>query len=190
MHIYFTARILANRFLIPFLLGIKFNLLTILPLFFGGIILLCKKAAFLAKIALYVSGLVGFGSAFSLGGLAGGGGFGGLGGYGGYGGYGVNGYGGGGFGTGAVVRPPHHLNDLEAEVGGYYKRRHEKQLSTGGNLQSAALAITQPPQDEFNDNFYEFEKKVLLQDRHRGSIETVEKPESSNGYRTFVWKSN
>lgn len=141
----------------------------------------------MAKIALYVSGLVGFGSAFSLGGLAGGGGFGGLGGYGGNG-YGAGGYG-GGFGGGAVLRPPLHLNDLEPEVGGYYKRRHEKQLTTGSGLQAEALAITHPPQDEYNDHFYEFEKKVLLQDRHRGSIET-EKPESSNGYRTFVWKSN
>lgn len=173
------------------MLGIKFNLLTILPLFFGGIILLCKKAAFLAKIALYVSGLVGFGSAFSLGGLAGGAS--GFGGYGGYGGYGGNGFGGpnlGGFGGGGVIRPPLQLNDLEPEVGGYYKRRHEKQLSPGGGgVQSAALAITQPPQDDFNDHFYEYEKKVLLQDRHRGTID-AEKPETSNGYRTFVWKTN
>lgn len=155
--------------------------------------MLCKKAAFLAKIALYVSGLVGFGSAFSLGGLASGGG-GGFGGFGGYGGHGFGGGGGGfGGGGGGFNRPPLHLNDLEPEVGqsGYYKRRHEKQLSIDSNQPTAAaLTLAQPPhQDEFNDHFYEFEKKVLLQDRHRGVIET-EKPETSNGYRTFVWKTN
>lgn len=138
-----------------------------------------------------MSGLLGYGSAFSLGGLTGlgGGGFGGLGGFGGAG-------FGGGFGghQGGVFRPPHHnqFNDLEVQSdtsgisGGYYKRRHEKQLIDAG--QSMAIAITPPP-NVFNDHFYEFEKKVLLQDRHRGVGAGNEEPDSNGGYRTFVWKT-
>ncbi|XP_055585980.1 uncharacterized protein LOC129738745 [Uranotaenia lowii] len=62
-----TARILTRNFVVPFLLGLKFNLATLLPLVFGGLILLSKKALILGKIALFVSGLFGYGSIFSPG---------------------------------------------------------------------------------------------------------------------------
>ncbi|EAT44320.1 AAEL004303-PA [Aedes aegypti] len=62
-----TARILTRNFVVPFLLGLKFNLATLLPLIFGGLILLSKKALILGKIALFVSGLFGYGSIFTPG---------------------------------------------------------------------------------------------------------------------------
>lgn len=82
---------MTRKFVVPFLLGLKFNLATLLPLILGAIILISKKAAFLSKLALFISGLFGLGGIASLGGL---GGFGG-GGYG-YGGGGGAHYGGGG----------------------------------------------------------------------------------------------
>lgn len=58
---------LTRNFVVPFLLGLKFNLATLLPLIFGGLILLSKKALILGKIALFVSGLFGYGSLFTPG---------------------------------------------------------------------------------------------------------------------------
>lgn len=177
----------------PFLLGLKFNLITILPLFFAGIILLCKKAAFLGKIALFVSGLLGYGSAFSLGGLAGGltGGLGGLGGFGG-------GFGGG---VGGVpffdgIRPVHDtvsVSGVNGGGGGY----HPDLLGPGGYYKSEDLkrvensVTVQPPneQDVLVDHFYNFEKKVLLQDRNSKLYEK-ELDAEGRGYRNFAWKTN
>ncbi|CRK87122.1 CLUMA_CG000857, isoform A [Clunio marinus] len=82
-----TARIMTKKFVLPFLLGLKFNLATLLPLILGAIILISKKAAFLSKLALFISGFFGLGGIATLGSLGsglGGGGYGG-GGYGGYG---------------------------------------------------------------------------------------------------------
>lgn len=77
---------MARKFVLPFLLGLKFNLATLLPLILGAVVLISKKAAFLSKLALFISGF------FSISPFLGGGGFGGgLGGFGG--GYG-GGYGG------------------------------------------------------------------------------------------------
>lgn len=183
-----AARILAKQFIVPFLLGLKFNLITILPLFFAGIILLCKKAAFLGKIALFVTGLLGYGSAFSLGGLAGGftGGLGGLGGFGG-------GVGGVPFFDG--IRPVHDTVSVSgvSGVGGGY---HPDLLGPGGYYKSedvkrAENSVTAQPnkQDVLVDHFYNFEKKVLLQDRNSKLYEK-ELDAEGRGYRNFAWKTN
>lgn len=58
--------------MLPFLLGLKFNLATLLPIILGAIILISKKAAFLSKIALFISGFFGVGGLVGLGGLGGG----------------------------------------------------------------------------------------------------------------------
>lgn len=171
----------------PFLLGLKFNLITILPLFFAGIILLCKKAAFLGKIALFVSGLFGYGSAFSLGSLFGFGTGGAAGGwYGGGPGY----YGGGG---GGINRPVVHdgisggYPDILAGPGGYYKAQDIKRDHSA----PSSVADPPPPAPSINDNFYDFEKKIQLQDRNTKLYEKDLDAESSrNGYRTFVWNTN
>ncbi|XP_052852946.1 uncharacterized protein LOC128262613 [Drosophila gunungcola] len=82
-----TGRLLAKQYLLPFLLGLKFNLVALVPLLFAGICLLLKKSLFLVKLAIYVSSFLGLGGIMgSLGGLGGFGGFGG-------------GFGGGNFGS-------------------------------------------------------------------------------------------
>lgn len=163
--------------------------------------MLCKKAAFLGKLALFVTGLMGYGSALSLGGLLGGGG--GVGG--GFGGFG-GGFGGGipplapGIGgIGGGFRPP-FLNDVNVNVnadspGGYYKygnygdeqHRQEKKLT----FQTPSTSTVAPNGDVLVDTFYDFEKKVLMQDRHLppdvyGHDDMAQ--ETTNGYRSFVWK--
>ncbi|XP_063629848.1 uncharacterized protein LOC134801246 [Cydia splendana] len=47
-----TGRLLARNLLVPFLLGFKFQLSTLLPLLLGLLLIASKKAFFLAKIAL------------------------------------------------------------------------------------------------------------------------------------------
>ncbi|KAH8407123.1 hypothetical protein KR222_007441 [Zaprionus bogoriensis] len=76
-----TGRLLAKQYLLPFLLGLKFNLVALVPLLFAGICLLLKKSLFLAKLAIYVSSFLGLGGVLgSLGSFGGGAGFGGFGG--------------------------------------------------------------------------------------------------------------
>lgn len=79
---------MSKKFILPFLLGLKFNLATLLPLILGAIILISKKAALLSKLAIFISGFfgVGAGGLLGLGALGGVGGIGsGFGGHGGYG---------------------------------------------------------------------------------------------------------
>lgn len=54
-----------RHLLIPFLLGFKFNLASLIPLLFGFLLLLTKKALLLTKIALIISGLLGWNSLLS-----------------------------------------------------------------------------------------------------------------------------
>uniref|UniRef100_A0A903Z0F2 Protein osiris 10 n=1 Tax=Anopheles minimus TaxID=112268 RepID=A0A903Z0F2_9DIPT len=173
-----TARILTKSFIVPFLLGLKFNLATLLPLVFGGLILLSKKALILGKIALFLSGLFGYGS-FLTPSLYGGG-------FGGYGG-GFSGHGGiGGFGFGSkpfrynnpLADSPdfdshqqqhhqhhHHHDDYHGggvshdshTSGGYYKKK-DKFLNLDERVepQTASSLV---------DKFYEYEKQQMLKDR-------------------------
>uniref|UniRef100_A0A9I3LF12 Protein osiris 10 n=1 Tax=Anopheles melas TaxID=34690 RepID=A0A9I3LF12_9DIPT len=172
-----TARILTKSFVVPFLLGLKFNLATLLPLVFGGLILLSKKALILGKIALFLSGLFGYGS-FLTPALYGGG-------YGGYGGGFTGGHGAiGGFGFGAkpfrynnpLADSPdfdnhqhhhhHHHDDYHhgpgasqdsQTSGGYYKKK-DKFLNLDERVepQTASSLV---------DKFYEYEKQQMLKDR-------------------------
>lgn len=165
----FTARVLTRQFLVPFLLGIKFNLVTIVPLIFAAIIFLCKKAAFLGKFALFITGLLGFGSLFSLNGLAGG--FSGLGG------------GLGNFGHRPVFSDGVVHNDYGTLSGGYYKADSSNEYRKQND----------PRKEELVDNFYDYDKKVLLNDRNNPfkkefkfkTNEDLQQPE----YRAFTWKT-
>ncbi|KAH8346943.1 hypothetical protein KR059_003322 [Drosophila kikkawai] len=66
-----TGRLLVKQYMLPFLLGLKFNLVALVPLLFAGICLLLKKSLFLVKLAIYVSSFLGLGGVMgSLGGLA------------------------------------------------------------------------------------------------------------------------
>ncbi|XP_044271479.1 uncharacterized protein LOC123015670 [Tribolium madens] len=57
-----TGRLLARQFLVPFLLGFKFNVATLIPILFGLLALLAKKAIILSKIALVISSAYGLGT--------------------------------------------------------------------------------------------------------------------------------
>lgn len=62
---------MSRKFVLPFLLGLKFNLATLLPLILGAIILISKKAALLSKLALFITSLFGLGGIASFGALGG-----------------------------------------------------------------------------------------------------------------------
>ncbi|KAL1494625.1 hypothetical protein ABEB36_010195 [Hypothenemus hampei] len=57
-----TGRLLARQFLVPLLLGFKFNIASIVPIIFGVLVLLAKKLVFVSKIALILSSAFGLGS--------------------------------------------------------------------------------------------------------------------------------
>ena len=54
-----------QQVLLPFLLGFKFNLVSLIPLVFGIILFITKKALILTKVALLLTGLLGWNSIFS-----------------------------------------------------------------------------------------------------------------------------
>ncbi|XP_055523596.1 uncharacterized protein LOC129717603 [Wyeomyia smithii] len=168
-----TARILTRNFIVPFLLGLKFNLATLLPLVFGGLILLSKKALILGKIALFVSGLFGYGSVLSPG----------IGygfippGIGSYGGFPARPY---RYSDALSDKPDwtssqhhhhnHHQNHPsdnlyhqdshiqsdDSSSGGYYRKK-DKFLNLDERLEPQVSSLV--------DKFYEFEKQQMLKDR-------------------------
>lgn len=183
-----SARILTRQFVVPFLLGIKFNLMTILPLLFAGIILLLKKAVFLGKFAMFITGLLGFGNILSIGQFGGvnsyphrpGGGFGGFGGLGGLGGnrpFGAFGDSFGGAGGGGGVG---------GLSGGYYK-------SSGSAPIAFNEFVTTEKDPQYVDQFYNFEKKYLQNKSEKIDKEpktSTEQSSRSNSYRNFKWQSS
>ncbi|XP_067211527.1 uncharacterized protein Osi10a [Linepithema humile] len=60
-----AGRQLTRHILLPFLLGFKFNLASLIPLMFGFLLIVTKKALILTKIALFLSGLLGWNTLFS-----------------------------------------------------------------------------------------------------------------------------
>ncbi|XP_048001452.1 uncharacterized protein LOC125238220 [Leguminivora glycinivorella] len=62
-----TGRLLARNLLVPFLLGFKFQLSTLLPLLLGLLLIASKKAFFLAKIALLATTVFSGGSGWGHG---------------------------------------------------------------------------------------------------------------------------
>ncbi|KNC21433.1 hypothetical protein FF38_12529 [Lucilia cuprina] len=184
-----TARILTKQYLLPFLLGFKFNLVALVPILFTIICLLLKKSLFIAKLVVYISSILGVGGvAGALGTL--GGGLGGL-------------FGGGhGFGGGIPPHPPPPFRgqafaggNFGAVAGGGlypgkntvysqyeqdelqhispYKRQDRKvvfektrentgRISSSSNVRSTVAPVLATPAP---DRFYEYEKQVLMQDR-------------------------
>lgn len=55
---------LTRQLLVPFLLGFKFQLSTLMPILFGLMVIVSKKALILAKIAVLASGIFGYNSLF------------------------------------------------------------------------------------------------------------------------------
>lgn len=144
----------------------------LLPLILGAIILISKKAAFLSKLALFISGFFGVGGlAAGLGGL--GGGFSGGGGFG-HGGHG--GFGGGQFGGGFGHNPL-----FEGGLGSY------KVLENNPRIQ-----------EDNDDRFYDYDKKHLLKDRAsrlyerdsdagRHLVQEIMSKHKPSNQRSFVW---
>ncbi|XP_063988605.1 uncharacterized protein Osi10a [Diachasmimorpha longicaudata] len=66
-----TGRMLVRSLLLPFLLGFKFSLSSLIPLVFGILLVVTKKALLLTKVALLLSGLLGWNSLVSSPGLSG-----------------------------------------------------------------------------------------------------------------------
>lgn len=164
--------------------------MTILPLLFAGIILLLKKAVFLGKFAMFITGVLGFGNLLSIGQ------FNGVnyqpnrpfGGFGGFGGGGL----GGGFGGGGAH---HHggfgpLSDSYGGgglSGGYYK-------SSGAPI-SFNDFVTTEKDPQFADQFYNFEKKMLSNKSDKSfekdsKLPITEQSGRSNTQRNFVWQTS
>ncbi|KAM7359465.1 osiris 10a [Cochliomyia hominivorax] len=167
-----TARILTKQYILPFLLGLKFNLVALVPILFTVICLLLKKSLFIAKLVIYISSILGVGGiASALGSTAGWGSF---------------------FG-GAIPPPPLHHSHSHGFGGGHfvsniglypgkntvysqydqdelqhnspYKRQDrkvvfEKTRENAGRSTAAPIIAT-----PVSDHFYDYEKQVLMQDR-------------------------
>ncbi|KAI4461715.1 hypothetical protein MML48_5g00010390 [Holotrichia oblita] len=50
-----SGRLLARQYLVPLLLGLKFNVASIFPILFGALALLISKAAIISKLAFVIS---------------------------------------------------------------------------------------------------------------------------------------
>lgn len=200
-----------KSFLLPFLLGLKFNLATLLPIVFGLLLLISKKALFLGKLAVFISGLFGFGGLF---GVANFGGFGG-----GYGG-GFQHQSGGGYGHGGGYGYGHRYNNGAYQDQDDPDRRHHFPSSIYKKQDKNQGASEAPV--KFGDNFYEYDRKQLLKDRTNRLYERdrdldprdeeisgngepatdldksasniqqqkqPHQPQLSSGYRNFAWQS-
>lgn len=147
--------------------------------------LLLKKAMFLGKFAMFITGLLGFGNLLSLGGQ--------FGGFGGLGGIGVQpnrpfggGFGGGGLGS---FGNHHHQGGFNDGLGGgYYKH-------SGGNPVTFNEFSLSEKDPQYADQFYNYEKK-LLQTKSDKLFEkdpktaTSEQPGRANSQRSFVWQAS
>ncbi|XP_070525960.1 uncharacterized protein Osi10b [Cardiocondyla obscurior] len=60
-----AGRQLTRHVLLPFLLGFKFNLASLIPLMFGFLLIVTKKALLLTKMALFLISLLGWNTLFS-----------------------------------------------------------------------------------------------------------------------------
>lgn len=67
--LFFAGRALTKSFLLPFLLGFKFNLSLVLPLLIGLLLIVGKKIVFISKLVLLLSGVFGWGVPFASSGL-------------------------------------------------------------------------------------------------------------------------
>ncbi|XP_023158479.1 uncharacterized protein LOC101461939 [Ceratitis capitata] len=179
-----TARLLAKQYLLPFLLGLKFNLVALVPLVFAGICLLLKKSLFLAKFAIYLSSFLGVGGALTA--LSAGAGAGGFGGFGLFGGAGA---GGGGLPLGpfgphaygaadgyipakAGTFSHHYDNDELHHHHSPYKRNDRKVVNfekTREYATRATVTATTPAPDRF----YDYEKQVAMIHNRSGKLRST-----------------
>lgn len=154
--------------------------MTILPLLFAGILLLLKKAVFLGKFALFITGLLGFGNLLSFGQFGG-----------------VNSFyptpfrpfGGHGPLGDSFVGGPGGIGGVGGGgVGGYYKS-----ASSSAPITFHEFATTEK-ELPYADQFYNFEKKILHNKSTEKSFEKEAKEpineQSGRTYRNFVWQTD
>ncbi|XP_012287511.1 uncharacterized protein LOC105703593 [Orussus abietinus] len=60
-----NGRLLTRNLILPLLLGVKFSLASLVPLIFGLLLVVSKKALILAKVAILLSGFLGWSSFFT-----------------------------------------------------------------------------------------------------------------------------
>ncbi|CAH0401543.1 unnamed protein product [Chilo suppressalis] len=129
-----TGRLLARNLLVPFLLGFKFQLSTLLPLVLGLLLLASKKAFVLAKLALLAVTVFSGGSSLGSYGSS----------YGGFSGPSLSSY--------TSYDSPHHHDHHDHHSSGYYHRRpHHAEYyyrEKSSEQQSTATPITP---DELRD---------------------------------------
>ncbi|XP_077287701.1 osiris 10a [Arctopsyche grandis] len=158
-----TVRLLTRQLLVPFLLGFKFQLSTLMPILFGLMVIVSKKALILAKIAVLASGIFGYNSLF-----------GGNGGYGQGGGY----YGGHGPGFSAYGNR-YHGNDHYYKQGDIHSGAVEENLdpyysaSTNHGDSSYKSGPAQSPED--------------LRDRLERLFSEKHGRDRISGARNFAW---
>lgn len=160
----FSGRVLTKQYLLPFLLGLKFNLVALVPLIFAGICLLLKKSLFLVKLAIYVSSFLGLGGI--VGGLGGlGGGFGGAS-------FGAANFGFGGFsGHRPIGQFPgkttvfgqgqdefHHQYDVH-ETSPYRRSERKVRFEQPRMAETPGQAPPVNPKPPTQDRFYDFENQ-------------------------------
>lgn len=59
-NLFFAGRLIVKRTILPLLLGLKLNIITLVPIVFGILIILIKKALVISKLALLVSTVLGY----------------------------------------------------------------------------------------------------------------------------------
>lgn len=159
-------------------MGLKFNLVALVPILFTVICLLLKKSLFIAKLVIYISSVLGVGGVAGALGSVGGGGWGSY-------------FGGHSFG-GAIPPPPpigHHphghgfegghafglypgkntvysqYDQDELQHNSPYKRQDRKvvfEKTRENAVRSTSIPVLSTP---VTDHFYDYEKQVLMQDR-------------------------
>ena len=148
---------MTRKFVLPFLLGLKFNLATLLPLILGAIILISKKAAFLSKLALFISGLFGAGGLYALGG----------------------GLGGHEYAHSYGYRP------VYADT-----VHHQQQFASPYKI----VEHNTPRDERPEDNFYDYETKLLLKDRtarlYEREVDHDKHTKLRSNQRNFVWHTS
>lgn len=172
-----AGRIITRQFIVPFLLGLKFNLITMLPLVFAGIVLLLKKAVFLGKFAIFVTGLLGAGGLSGIGQFSG-----------------INNY----F---QPQRPflfggqSHHVpnNGLgtfgDGITNGYYKSDLKSIASSPVHYHESTVTEKEPPQ--YADQFYNYETKTTItKPENKEPKNPGNRSARANSYRNFAWQSD
>lgn len=165
LHCSCTGRALTKSFILPFLLGFKFNLSLVLPLLIGLLIIVGKKIVFISKLVLILSGIFGWGGPFAGNTL---------------------GYGGG--------LNNHHYGHKPLYNEGFYKDGQYADRIGGGRA-SAPLEPTERPYEfdrfyDFERNQNRYDKFSMYDDEFRPRQEEAALPQTPTiQKKQFAWRT-